>query len=596
MKLEYNISQYNNNLLKMKRQTLGQSKLKEHTVNKKEDYNNINRPAQAISFSGSAVSVGQKIGNHLLESNLLNKVIGGVNKNEAVFNAIFAVIIAGMLKPMLILKQTGKDDKDGQMIATKNFLQAIIGFVLSMTISGGFVKKIYDTMITDVKLIDAVKQDDKTVLNIKNPEDKSVKSIAKKRIIKENSKFKDKWAYAKKSIENENGFLNKLNTFRKKYSNYEYKPTEEEIAARAKNIINKFTLSNRIKVLRKNPEYISNLIENLNFRASDPMSARDAIKKGSHLIEAFESFWKNITGAPVAITKAMIASALLPFVVSAIFASRNAQKEKVHNLAAQNSKNTEKYKNFRKVANPDNKNSSISFKGSILNKVSNISAKGIEVSAKGVEWLAMRKPMQWIVDSISKVSESPSFLMSNVESFGITGYWLLNTHFSKKIDPDQKLGLNTHTALVTLVSSSLAYIIDSSSKFIINKAEDAYKNRIINSRNDVISNAKQDTSAKELAQEIAQKCSKLYNAQSISDMLKQDADIINNPEILKKEAGKLACTYGDHLKKFKSLTIFAIVVRFLVPVVMVKISKKIKKHLVEFSQQRAQKKREASKI
>ena len=64
-------------------------------------------------------------------------------------------------------------------------------------------------------------------------------------------------------------------------------------------------------------------------------------------------------------------------------------------------------------------------------------------------------------------------------SFAITGYWLQNTARSKKIEPSQKLGLNVHTALVTIVSSTAALIIDSALDGVIDKSKDNYKERLI---------------------------------------------------------------------------------------------------------------------
>ena len=582
MKLQFINSQYNNNMLKTKRQTLEQSKLKEQTKLGKE-YSE-NRPAQANSFSGSAISFGKNLGYSLLESKFLNSVIGGVNKNEALFNAIFALIIAGILKPALVLKQTGHNDKDGQMIATKNFLQAFIGFFLGTTISGGFVKKIYDTMITDLSLIDVTKNDNKITLSAKSVDDKKVRDIAKGKIKKEHSNFSAKWSYASKTAKEQPNIIEKIKVFTNSFKKYKYKPSDKEITQKAAQIMDSFKESGRLSIFKRNPAFSAKLIENIKLIEDNPITAREMVKNGSQISEAFESFWKNITGAPVAITKAMIASALLPVVVYAIFSQQNTKKsaEKEQSVS-KIQKNDNKYKNFDKVLNSKNKQPS--FKGSFLNKL-------IAISSKGVEKIAVTKPLQTITEGISKISETPSFFMSNIESFGITGYWLLNTHFSKKIDPDQKLGLNTHTALVTIVSSTLAYIIDTCSKGIINKAEINYLNKVLDVAKEAKANAKIGTSTKELSNEIISKCSKLYNSEAISSLLKENSEIIMNDKAFKSEIEKLACTYGKHLKKFKSLTIFAIVVRFMVPVAMVKISKELKKFLVEISKDYARKKQE----
>ena len=106
MKAQFLNSQYNNNMLKMKQKSLEQIKLKEHN---EQEYKNEQkyRPAQAISFSGSAISGAQnvlsKFGDSFLQSSKVNNLIKYVNKNEAGFNAIYALLISGMLKPALVL-------------------------------------------------------------------------------------------------------------------------------------------------------------------------------------------------------------------------------------------------------------------------------------------------------------------------------------------------------------------------------------------------------------------------------------------------------------------------------------------------------------
>ena len=149
MKLQLSNSQYNNDMLFKKLQTSKQEKSKKYKVQNNYDKTNMNRPAQAQSFSGSAVSKASKFATSFIESKTINNLIGVVKGNEAAFNAAYALIVAGMLKPGLVLAQTGFNDKDGQMIATKNFLQAFVGFFLGITIGGGFIKKIWDSMETD---------------------------------------------------------------------------------------------------------------------------------------------------------------------------------------------------------------------------------------------------------------------------------------------------------------------------------------------------------------------------------------------------------------------------------------------------------------
>ena len=70
--------------------------------------------------------------------------------------------------------------------------------------------------------------------------------------------------------------------------------------------------------------------------------------------------------------------------------------------------------------------------------------------------------------------------MGDLESGLITTYWVVNTHNSKKIDPDQKLGLNVHTILVTLVSSTVAFIVDTAGGVIFAKVLNIFLKTKIN--------------------------------------------------------------------------------------------------------------------
>ena len=50
-----------------------------------------------------------------------NKTVEFVYDNEVAYNAIYALLVAGVLKPMCVLNMPGSEDKDKQMVATKNF-------------------------------------------------------------------------------------------------------------------------------------------------------------------------------------------------------------------------------------------------------------------------------------------------------------------------------------------------------------------------------------------------------------------------------------------------------------------------------------------
>ena len=80
--------------------------------------------------------------------------------------------------------------------------------------------------------------------------------------------------------------------------------------------------------------------------------------------------------------------------------------------------------------------------------------------------------------------------------------------------------------------------------------------------------------------------SNLLNSEKIVKTL-SNTDLLNK-ESLEKAIKGLSSTYKKQLSKFKSLTIFTFVVRFLVPVLMVPVSGKIKRKIVERQKQKEQ--------
>ena len=78
--------------------------------------------------------------------------------------------------------------------------------------------------------------------------------------------------------------------------------------------------------------------------------------------------------------------------------------------------------------------------------------------------------------------------------------------------------------------------------------------------------------------EISQKA----DAKSIKQLLLNISKNEDCNQVL-KQIGELTTNYGKKLSKFKSLTIFTLVVRFLVPVLMVPFSGKLKKKIIEWT-------------
>ncbi len=531
MKLNINNNTYNRfykrSSLNNEKPTVGHYKYKES----KNNYEKI-RPARAISFGGSAVSLGEKF----VKSAPINKVVDLVNDNETAFNAIYALFLAGIIKPMLVLNSKGAEEKDKQIIATKNFLQAFIGSFLSFTIGGKLINKAVGVIENNMKLL---KIGENRKLQIKGQEE--VKSLAEELLIKENNGFSHKY----KHVRAQNyGVINSL--FKALTTKNHYTPDEAEIAQKATSLIK--NCKEHKHIFEKNPIFINKIL-----------SGTEG-KKGTTLYEAYRVFWKNSTEWITAIGKAKISSLLLPSVLAFLFNKKMLEK---HSTLT----NSKSYKNDKQNFKPfSNKNADkVSFKGG--------SEKIINNFAKGIEHISMTRPGERCVELLSN-TKKPSPRMGDITSFLLTGYWLYNTTKSKKIDPDQKLGLNIQSALVTIVSSFFALGIDWACDKPLEIAKNNFKNVLTNNITDIkdmLSSVEDTHAIKEL---IAEKCSNLAGCREIADKL--SSINFKDSKQLSNTITKLSNSYGKKLSKLKSLTIFALVVRLLVPVLMVPVAGKIK--------------------
>ena len=118
-----------------------------------------NRPAKSVNFSGSASFDTQKIiksalkelveeggkdfkgvkdapqwAVNFIKSDKVNHALKLVKDNEALFENIITIFLAGLLKPICVPARPGAEEEDKQMAATKNFVAAVTGFVLSSLI------------------------------------------------------------------------------------------------------------------------------------------------------------------------------------------------------------------------------------------------------------------------------------------------------------------------------------------------------------------------------------------------------------------------------------------------------------------------------
>ena len=637
-------NQINNNALLMQKRKHVVEQAKKNTIAREN--NELNRPARAISFGGSASYKASKAITGLVEnkgkfSKFVNNTINFVNENEAAYNAVYSLIVAGILKPFAVLNMPGSEEKDKQIVATKNFLQAFLGSFLSLTIGGGFIKKAIDVVKNNMKLI---KVEDDNISSFK-ADSKEALELTREIMLKEQGSLTNKFKLASKEFQNSKG-IKKLTGFVSTMFKT-IKPEEpsiDNIAKRAEEVVKNFE-NNHFKILSKNESFIKLLKD------------KKAMVKnsGTSYYDAFEVLWKNSTGSLTAILKAKISSLLLPGVMAFLFAKKNLEKaQKERALKAQDttltSNNSFKSQQaqFQRMMNKD---SNISFQGNILNK-------GVDSLAKGIEYIGMSKVGEKLAKTLAH-AKKPSARMSDIESIMITAYWLQNTARNEKIEPSQRLGLNVHSALVTVVSSTAAFIIDWALDGLIDKTKGAYSDKLktivdaVKQNNELdlasLKNLNQgiqgiDNEAAKMA--IKNACLKVFEKKAtLEEALKslQDTEVIRNlpneqlekvtkenleamlatlsktepvnKELLKqcgsildakKVASKLAQTnqlddsqvkktieelsknYGKKLSKFKSLTIFTLVVRFLVPVLMVPFSGKLKKKIVERAEKRQQ--------
>ena len=214
MKTYLNNSQNNNyisnSMLMRKRKTDTQHNYKKTEITRENK--ELNRPARAISFGGSA-----GLTKSLTKG--FNKTVEFVYENEAAYNAIYSMIVAGMLKPLFVLNMPGSEEKDKQIVATKNFLQAFIGCFLGYTVGGKFIKKAIDVIGTNFNLLKI----NKTTGEIEAIEATSAKAleIAKNNIIKEKTTKKFKFKTAKEAAADLSGIKKKIKTFKESYKNAE---------------------------------------------------------------------------------------------------------------------------------------------------------------------------------------------------------------------------------------------------------------------------------------------------------------------------------------------------------------------------------------
>ncbi len=144
-------------------------------IQEKSNFKDINRPTESVSFSGSAGLNAENADNQpeqkkkgsfakkaalflgltaaiagagalihsikkgdvyqrILQNEKFQKVIMFNDKHDAKFKVAFAVILAGILKPICVLAMPGADKEDKKFTATKNAISAYLGYILSCAV------------------------------------------------------------------------------------------------------------------------------------------------------------------------------------------------------------------------------------------------------------------------------------------------------------------------------------------------------------------------------------------------------------------------------------------------------------------------------
>ena len=522
-------------------------------TSKKNNNTGISRPAQALSFGGSIVSnaqqvaqniaqskgastFGSKIINGITQSKFLNKLIGLTADNEALVKTVYATLIAGVLKPICVMKQKNADPEDRKYIAVKNGTKAFLGGFFGLTLEAGLIKKATDKVLTNLKLMTFDKDTGKLIVDSTEGSEtyKTALQIAKETIAKSQNSLFGK---------------NKL------------QPTVEEKAgellASAKEHLN---------IFNNNKEFVQKL--------------KEAAKQNSDtatLYDAFESFLKGSGEIITSILKSKTATILLPIITAGIFATKAASKQQSSTLTNSNAFKADN-STFKAYMNNQNRTNEIAFKG-------NIGEKAVDGLTNVFENFAMSKFSQKMSAALSSAKlpawyRKPIARMNTITSVLLTLYETFNTLRSKRIPDSQKLGLVTHGALVTCVSSAAALGVDTVFDFLIDKSKASYKNNLTNTFEAI----KENVSTEDATKIIKENCSKLYKSQDIEKSLLEAM----STKDATKQIEQLSATYGKHFSKFKSLIVFATIVRFLVPVLMVPYSAKLKQKIVEKKAQKAQ--------
>ena len=496
-------------------------------------------------------------------ANWFKGVLKSVDKNETFYEAVTALVVAGMLKPFCVLAMPGAEMEDKQMSATKNAVSAFIGFGLSNLILGPFssaVNKVVKSIdsknptefIKDANYVDALKNEELITLangtKLKSTLGDAFKTTYKKLPDLAVSPMKAALTIALTP------YILKL-LFGKGKKNKTPKKNSAE------NPMNKMTVMNSIRMNANNihPQASFNGLKTQN---NNNVSFTGSVQNNASVCNN-PSFKGNVASE-------------LGNEASEYFAS--GVKKTIELIKKQdNSKGVKKLKEL--------------YNGLFDKHI-----------AKGIGWIAPRKAGQKLVETTARF-EKPSARWSDLASFAITYFYVSNTAKSDKIEEERKLPLMINNVMITAASSTAAFLID---KYTDKPMENLLRSYLKHNDAELYNKAnKKIVESLKIALEegfdqadidaLKSHSTDLLSGglENISDGLKDAIKVLKDNDIVQKavkekiiendDIAKLAASgfekqakaiYGN-ISKAKSLTVFTLTVRFLVTVLMTPVIGKV---------------------
>ncbi len=486
-------------------------------------------------------------------ANWFKGVLKSVDKSETFYEALTALVVAGMLKPVCVLAMPGAEMEDKQMSATKNSVSAFIGFGLSNLILGPFssaVNKVVKSLdskdptkyIKDANYVDALKNEELITL-ANGTKLKSTLGDAFKTTYKKIPDIGVSPMKAALTIALTPYILKLLFGKDKKSKQVKKNPIE--------NPMNKMTVMNTIRM--NSNEIHTN---QPSFNGSDNKNTNSNISFTGNSQNSNPSFKGNIASEVADNTSDIFASGVKKTIEFA--------------------KKQEPPKGFKKLK-------------SMYNAIFD------EHIAKGIGWIAPRKVGQKLVETTARF-EKPSARWSDLASFAITYFYVSNTAKSEKIEEERKLPLMINNCMVTAASSTAAFLID---KYTDKPMEDLLRSyvkhndaelynkangKIVESLKIALEEGKENIDLDAMKRHSDELLSGGWDnfSDALKDSIKalKDNDIvqraikeniIENDDIAKLAASgfeKQAKSIYGNISKAKSLTVFTLTVRFLVTVLM----------------------------